>query len=177
MLIVWYVRFGTKRDGVTGEWRKLHYEELNDPYCSPNIFRVIYWRVIRRAGYVARMGDRRGVYRVLVGKTGGKRPLGRLTRRWEDNIKMDLQEVGSGNLDCIELAEDRSTCECGNETSGSIKWGEFLEQLKSGQLLRKDSAAWSEYVWSFQTLSDVSSVPTKEVFWHVGGGWGARGKY
>ena len=87
---------GPTRDGVTGEWRKLHNEELNDPYCSPNIVRVIKSRRMRWAGHVARMGERRGVYRVLVGKPEGKRPLGRPRRRWEDNIKMDLEEVGRG---------------------------------------------------------------------------------
>jgi len=88
--------FGPKRDEVRGEWRKLHNEELNDLYCSPNIVRVIKSRRIRWAGHVARMGEGRGVYRVLVWKPEGKRPLVRTRRRWEDNIKMDLQEVGSG---------------------------------------------------------------------------------
>ena len=88
--------FGAKRDEVTGEWRKLHNEELNDLYCSPNIVRVIKSRRIRWAGHVACNGERGGVYRVLVRKPGGKRPLGRPRRRWEDNIKMDLQEVGCG---------------------------------------------------------------------------------
>ena len=86
--------FGPKREEVRDEWRKLHNEELNDLYCSPNIFRVIKSRRIRWAGHVARTGERRGVYRVLVGKPEGKRPLGRHRRRWEDNIKMDFQEVG-----------------------------------------------------------------------------------
>jgi len=99
--------FGPKRDEVTGEWRKLHNEELNDLYCSPNIVRVIKSRRMRWAGHVARMGERRGVYRVLVGKPEGKRPLGRPRRRWEDNIKIDLQEVGCGGMDWIELAQDR----------------------------------------------------------------------
>jgi hypothetical protein len=67
------------------------------------------------------MGVRRGVYRVLVGKPEGRRSFGRPRRRWEDNIKMDLQEVGSGSMEWIELAEDRVTCECDNEPSGSIK--------------------------------------------------------
>ena len=79
---------------MTGEWRKLHNVELNDLYTSPNIVRVIKSRRIRWAGHVARMGERRGVYRVLVGKPEGKRPLGRPRRRWEENIKMDRQEVG-----------------------------------------------------------------------------------
>ena len=84
--------FEPKRDEVTREWRKLHNEELNDLY-SPNIFRVIKSR-IRWAEHVARMGEERGVYRSFVGKPEGKRPLGRPGRIWEDNIKIDLQEVG-----------------------------------------------------------------------------------
>ena len=91
--------FGSKRDEVTGEWKKLHNEELNDLYCLPNIFRVIKSRRIRLAAHVARMGERRGVYRVLVGKPVGKRPLGRPRRRWVDNIEMDLQEVGCGDME------------------------------------------------------------------------------
>ena len=79
---------------VTGEWRKLHSEELNVLYCSPNIVRVIKSRRMRWTVHVARMGWRRGVYRVLVGKPEGKGFLGRHRRRWEDNIKMDLHEVG-----------------------------------------------------------------------------------
>ena len=98
---------GPKRDEVTGEWKKLHNEELNDLYCSPNIVRVVKWRRMRWAGHVERMGERRGVYRVLVGKPEGKRSLGRPRRRWEDNIKMDLQEVGCGVMDWMELAQDR----------------------------------------------------------------------
>jgi hypothetical protein len=85
--------FGPKSDGVTWEWRKLHNEELTDLYCSPNIVRVIKSRRMRWAGHVARVRWRTGVYRVVVGKPEGKRLLGRPRRRWEDNIKMDLQEV------------------------------------------------------------------------------------
>jgi hypothetical protein len=78
------------------EWRRLHNEEFNDLYSSPNIIRVIKSRRMRWAGHVARMGEGRGVYRVLVGRSEGRRPLGRPRRRWEDNIKIDLQEVGWG---------------------------------------------------------------------------------
>jgi hypothetical protein len=82
--------FGPKRDEVTGEWRKLHDEELNDRYSLPNIVRVVKSRRMRWAGHVARMEDERVVHRVLVGKPEGKRPLGRPRCRWEYNIKMDL---------------------------------------------------------------------------------------
>ena len=98
--------FVPRRDGVTGEWRKLHNEELNDLY-SPNIFRVIKLRRVGWYWHVERMGERRGVYWVLVGQPEGKRPLGRPRRRWEDNIKMDLQEVGRDCGDWMELAKDR----------------------------------------------------------------------
>jgi hypothetical protein len=88
--------FGPKRDEAAGEWRRLHNEELNDLYSSPNIFRVVKSRRMRWVGHVARMREKRGAYRILVGRPEGRRPLGRLRRRWEDNIKMDLQEVGCG---------------------------------------------------------------------------------
>jgi hypothetical protein len=88
--------FGPKRDEVTGEWRKLHNEELNDLYSLPHIVRVVKSRRMRWAGHVARMGEGRGVHRVLVGKLEGRRPLGRSRHRREDNIKRDLQEVGGG---------------------------------------------------------------------------------
>jgi len=99
--------FGSKKDEVTGEWRKLHNEELNDMYCSSNIFRVIKWRRIRWAGHIEHMGQIKGVYRILVGRSEGKSTLGRPRRIWENNIKMDLQEVGCGGMDWIELAQDR----------------------------------------------------------------------
>jgi hypothetical protein len=89
--------FGPKRDEVTGEWRRLHDKELYALYSSPNIIRVIKPRRLRWAGHVARMGERRGAYRALVGKPEGKRPFGRPRRRREDNIKMDLRVVGWGH--------------------------------------------------------------------------------
>jgi len=100
-------KFGPKKNEATGESKKLHNEELNDLYCSLNIARVIKSRRMRWAGHVARMGEGRGVYRALVGKPEGKGPLGRPRHRWEDNIKMDFQEVGFGCMDWIELAQDR----------------------------------------------------------------------
>ena len=94
--------FRPKRDEVTGEWRKLRNEELNELY-SPSIFRVIK---SRWAGHIARMGESKGVYRVLVGKPEGKRPLGRPRRKWVDNIKMHLQEVGCADMDWIDVVQD-----------------------------------------------------------------------
>jgi len=91
--------FVPKRDEVTRKWRKLHNEELSDLYSAPNIVRVIKSRRMRWAGHVVLVGERRGVWRVLVEKPEGKRPLGRPSYRWEDNIKMDLQEVGCGGMD------------------------------------------------------------------------------
>ena len=99
--------FGPKRDGVTGQCRKLHSEELNDLYSSPSMVRLIKSSRMRWAGHVTRMVEGRGVHKILVGKPEGKRPLGRPTRRWEYNIKMDLEEVGRGCGDWMELAQDR----------------------------------------------------------------------
>jgi hypothetical protein len=99
--------FGSKSDEVTGDWRKLHNEVLNDLYSLPNIVRVVKSRRMRWAGHVARMGENSGVHRVLVGKPEGKRPLRRPRRRWEDNIKMDIQEVGGVRGEWMELAQER----------------------------------------------------------------------
>jgi hypothetical protein len=98
--------FEPRRDEVTGEWRKLHNEELNDLYPSPNIVRVIKSKRMRWAVHAARVGESRDVYRVCLEQPEGRRPLRRPKRRWEDNIKMDLQEVGCGSMDWIDLAQD-----------------------------------------------------------------------
>jgi hypothetical protein len=100
--------FGPKRDEVTGEWRKLYNEELRDLYSSPSIIGIMKSRRMRWAGHVARMGEKRNAYRLLVGKPEGKKPLGRPTGRWVDNIRMDLGEVGWGDVDWIGLAKDRN---------------------------------------------------------------------
>jgi hypothetical protein len=99
--------FGPKRDGVTGEWRKLHNEELHNLYSSPDIIRQVKSKRMRWVGHVARMGEERKVYKVLVGKPEGKRPLGRPRCRWEDGIRMDLREIGLAGVDWIRLAQDR----------------------------------------------------------------------
>jgi hypothetical protein len=99
--------FGPKVVGVTRGWRKLHNEELHNLYSSPSIVRIIKSRRMRWAGHVARMGEKRKVYRLLVGKTEGKRPLGRPRSRWIDDIKMDLLEIGLNVVDWIGLAQNR----------------------------------------------------------------------
>ena len=99
--------FGPKRNEVTGEPRKLHNEERNDLYSSPNIIQVIKSRRMRQEGQLTHMGERRGVHRVLVEKHQRWRPLGRPQHRWKDNIKMDLKEVGLGGMDWIDLAQVR----------------------------------------------------------------------
>jgi len=98
--------FGPRRDKVTREWRKFHNEELNDFYSSPNIVRMIKSRRMKWAGHVARIGEESVVYRFLVGKPEGRRPLGRPRRRWADNIRTDLQEMGCVYMDWFGLAQD-----------------------------------------------------------------------
>jgi hypothetical protein len=99
-----------KKDEVTGEWRQLHNDGLRDLYSSPSIIRIIKSRRMRWAGHVARIGEKRNAYRLLEGKPEGKRPLGRPRRRWVDNIRMYVGEVGWGDVDWIGLAKDRNRC-------------------------------------------------------------------
>jgi hypothetical protein len=99
--------FGPKRDDVTGDWRKLHNEELHILYSSPNIIRMIKSRTMRWTGHVARMGEKKNAYGILMGLPEGKRPLGRPRRRWVDNIKMGLTEVGWDGMDWFDVAQDR----------------------------------------------------------------------
>jgi len=99
--------FGPRRYEGTGKWRRLHNEELNDLYSSPNIVRVIKSRRMKWAGHVAHMGEKMVVYRVLVGKPERKRPMGTPRRKWVDNIRMDIEVVGRGCMDWIGVAQDR----------------------------------------------------------------------
>jgi hypothetical protein len=98
---------GPKRDGVTRGWRRLYNEEVHNLYYSPSVIRIIKSRRMRWAGHVARMGEKRNVYRLLLGKPEGKRPLGRPRRRWMDNIKIDLLEIGLNVVGWIGLAQFR----------------------------------------------------------------------
>jgi hypothetical protein len=99
--------FGPQRDEVTGGWGKQHNEELHGLYSTPSIIRVIKARRMKLAGHVARMGEVRGTYNILVGRPEGRRLLGRHRRRWEDNIRINLRETGFGDVDWIHLAQDR----------------------------------------------------------------------
>jgi len=123
--------FGQKWNEVTGEWRKVHNEDINDLYCSPNTFRVIKSRRMRWARNVARVGEGRDVYMILVGKSEEKEPLWRPKRRWKDNINDGSS--GSGiwgdglDRDGSGYEQMAGICECVNEPSGSIKCGEFLD--------------------------------------------------
>jgi hypothetical protein len=131
--------FGPRRDEMTRGWRKLHNEQLCDLYPSPSIIIIIKSRRMRWVGQVARMGEKRNVYWLLVGKPEKKKPLGRPRRRWTDNIRMDFGEVGWGDVDWIGLAQDRnSSCEFGIELSDSIKCRETIEWPNNRQAIRVD---------------------------------------
>jgi hypothetical protein len=115
--------FEPKRDEVTGEWRKLHNEEHHNLYSSSDIIRQVKSRRMRWAGHVARMVEKRRVYKVLVGNPEGKRPVGRPMLRWEDGIRMDLREIGLGGCGLESTGSGQGPvagcCECGDEPSGS----------------------------------------------------------
>jgi hypothetical protein len=113
--------FGPKRE-EDRSWRKLHNDELHSLYSSPNIIWVIKSRRMRWAGHVAHMGEGRCVYRVLVGRPEGKRPLGRPRHRWEDNIKMDLRDIGIDEANWIQLAQNR------------VQWWAFVNMVMNLQV-------------------------------------------
>jgi hypothetical protein len=108
---------------VTGEWRNLHNEELHNLYSYPDIIRQVRSGRVRWAGHVARMGEERGVCRVLVGGPEGRRPLGGPGSSWEDGIRMDLREIGLGGCGLDSTVSGQGPvagcCECGDEPSGS----------------------------------------------------------
>jgi hypothetical protein len=132
--------FGPKGDEVTGEWRKLHNEELHDLYSSPSIIKIIRPKRMRWSGNVARMGEKRNAYRLSVGKPEGRRTLGRPKRRWLDNIRMYLVEVGWGDVDWIGLAQDRN------------RWRALVNSALNLLVPQKAGK-----VSSFQTTRDLSS--------------------
>jgi hypothetical protein len=131
-----------KRDEVTGRWRKLHNEEHRDLYSSPNIIRMMKWKRMRWAGHVARMGEKRNAHRLLVGTPEGKRPLGRRRRRWVDNIRMDLGEIGWGSVDWICLSHDGD------------KWRALMNAFRFQKMLRNCQVA-SQLVASRVVLSSI----------------------
>jgi hypothetical protein len=122
--------FGPKRE-EDGSWRKFHNDELRSLYSSPNIVRLITSRRKRWAGHVARMGEGRGVYRVLVGRPEGKRPLGRPRRRWEDNVKLDLREIGIDGENWIRLAQDKAH---------RVQWRTFVNMVMNLRVLLKKAS-------------------------------------
>ncbi|KAJ4448399.1 hypothetical protein ANN_10415 [Periplaneta americana] len=130
--------FGAKRDEVIGEWRKLHNTELHALYSSPDIIRNIKSRRLRWAGHVARMGEFRNAYRALVGRPEGKRPLGRPRRRWEDNIKMELRDLGYDDREWINLAQDRDQWRAYVVAAMNLRYAilKALEQLEVLQQLK-----------------------------------------
>jgi hypothetical protein len=125
--------FGQKRDDVTERWRKLHNNELHDLYSSPSIISIIKSRRMRLAGHVDRIREKRNAYRLLVGKPEGKRPPGRPRRRWMDNIKAGSwrDTTGCCGLDWSDSGQGQmeSSCDSGNEPSGSIKFWETIKLL------------------------------------------------
>ncbi|KAJ4447338.1 hypothetical protein ANN_09342 [Periplaneta americana] len=127
--------FGAKRDEVTEEWRKLHNAELHALYSSPDIIRNFKSRRLRWARHVARMGEYRNAYRVLVGRPERKRPLGRPRRRWEDIIKIDLSEVGYDDGDWINLAQDRD------------RWRAYVRFLNSNMRYKSGGAQCDVHSW------------------------------
>jgi hypothetical protein len=141
--------FGPKRDEVIRGWRKLHNEELNNLYCSPSIIRIIKSRRMRWTWHVARTGEKRNGYRILVGKPEGKRPLGRPRRRWEDNIRMNLREIGWGGMDWIDLSQDRDQWRALVNTVMNLlapqNVGKFFRSCGTGGFSRRDQLQGVSY--------------------------------
>jgi hypothetical protein len=139
--------FGPKRDEVTGGWRKLYNKELHNLYSSQSIIRIIKSRRMRWVGHVARMGEKRNEYRLMVGKPEGKRPLGRPRRRWKDNIKMDLLEIGLSVVDWIGLARDR------------YRWRALVKSVMNlrGSIKSWETTEWLHNLWPLEWYSAPQS--------------------
>ncbi|KAJ4442304.1 hypothetical protein ANN_12172 [Periplaneta americana] len=150
--------FGAKRDEVTGEWRKLHNTELHALYSSSDIIRNIKSRRLRWTGHVVRMGESRNAYRVLVGRPEGKRPLGRPRRRWEDNIKIDLREVGHGDREWINLAQDRDQWRAYVRASMSLR---FLRANEACNYYAHHLKSVKKVVQSFD-LDDAAAIQIRQ---------------
>jgi hypothetical protein len=152
--------FGPKTDKVTGFWRKLHNEDLHNLHSSPDIIRMIKSRRMIGAGHVARMGEKRNACRILLGKSEGKRPLGRPRRRWLDNIKMYPREIGWGGVDCIDLAQDRDEWRPLVNTVINFRvplniW-KFLSSCTTGGFSRRDQLHKVSYHVTFQGHTENS---------------------
>jgi hypothetical protein len=145
---------------MSSHWRKLHNEELHNLYSSPNIIRMINSRRMRWAGHVPRMEEKRNAYRILVEKPEGKRPLGRPTRRWVDNIKIGLREIGWCGLDRSGSGWGRveGSCEHDDEPSGSIKCWEVPEWLHNWGLLKKGSAPYVKRKTLYGSIAEPSGL-------------------
>ncbi|KAJ4445794.1 hypothetical protein ANN_12479 [Periplaneta americana] len=148
--------FGAKRDEIKGEWRKLHNAELHALYSSPNIIRNIKSRRLRWAGHVARMGESGNAYRVLVGRPEGKRPFGRPRRRWKDNIKMDLREVGYDDRDWIDLAQDRDQWRAYKLLLYKLKCN-TCNNFYIGQTGRSFQTRYKEHITAITKLQNTST--------------------
>ncbi|KAJ4432614.1 hypothetical protein ANN_21237 [Periplaneta americana] len=156
--------FGTKRDEVTGERRKLHNTELHALYSSPDIIRNIKSRRLRWAGHVARIGESRNAYRVLVGRPEGKRPLWRPRRRWENNIKMDLRELGYDDRDWINLAQDRDQWRAYVRAAVNLRPLSRLGMMSRGKwiLFLNSTISVQEYFANIYVPVDCEFLVTRE---------------
>jgi hypothetical protein len=146
---------------VTGEWRKLHNDELHDLHSSPSIITIMKARRMRLVGHLARMGEKRNVYRLLVRKPEGSRPLGRPRRRWLYNIRMDLGEVGWGDVDWIALALDRDRWRALLSSVLNLRAPQNAGKLSSVQTSRDLSSSAHLHSVSYEVVWSIMSFKTR----------------